>query len=343
MNTSPRDITLHCQELLHNLDLRHPFDLNQFLEVLAEERGRRIQLIPGQLNPGYLSGMLICTADVDFIYYAQNMPAMQSRHTVIHEVGHLLLNHGTTDPNFEKITDVTYGDAYRHLLPTLSPALVQRILGRTTFDSVQEREAELFASLLLSRITSPRARHVTRMRSSVDYVASRWKVWKTTYSLNPLWKQVIAAVPEVLLDHLDNEPFTRAERGEYRLYRRVLEIRDAQLTLRSLVPSGIPAQIHAIAAARNLDPDTTEVLMEAAELASALNVGSDERSPSSVADTGLPRHSIAAPDLVAEARRLIPVAAALRRNPDIAAIRHHANSTACAGTSCGDVGLEATL
>lgn len=40
-------------------------------------------------------------------------------------------------------------------MPNLSPELVRRVLGRTTYTEVEEREAELVATLLAQRVVRP--------------------------------------------------------------------------------------------------------------------------------------------------------------------------------------------
>ncbi|TVT61967.1 hypothetical protein FNH05_01670 [Amycolatopsis rhizosphaerae] len=139
--------------MISTLPIPRPFDLDRFLEALAEERGKRIKLVLSRLGPDQPCGMLISTTEADYIYCAVNVPPLQSQHVVMHEVGHLLFNHGTARSGFGETPRVAGADALAVLLPNLSPELVQRILGRTIYASDQEREAELFASLVLTRIS----------------------------------------------------------------------------------------------------------------------------------------------------------------------------------------------
>lgn len=157
----------------------------------------------------------------------------------------------------------------------------------------------------------------------------RWQVRHATRRLTPLWKRVIEDVPQVQLDEVDDKHLTRAERDEYRLYRRTLEIRDAQLALRPYIPPGIPGWALAAAGERGLDPVAGDVLLEAAELGAALDAHRAGRRhhPENV-DVVMAQHSPATPDLLAEARWLIRVGTALRRDPDVAALRGRAEVTA---------------
>lgn len=164
---------------------------------------------------------------------------------------------------------------------------------------------------------------------AVRNVPIRWQVWQATRRLTPLWRQVITEVPQVLLDDVDEGRLTRTEHMEYRLYRRTLEVRDAQLTLRPFIPPDIPDWALAAAAERGLDPVATDVLLEAAELGAALDAHhAGQRHHPEVVDVAMPQHSPATPDLLAEARWLIRVSAVLRRDPDVAALRCRAEVAA---------------
>lgn len=156
MSITPDDVTARCEEMIGTLVIPRPFDIDRFLAILAEKRGKRIQLVPTNLGADQPCGMLISTTEVDYIACADNVPPLQSQHTVMHEVGHLLFNHGTASSGCGEPPRVANADALHLLLPNLSPALVQRILGRTVYASAQEREAELFASLVLTRVSSPK-------------------------------------------------------------------------------------------------------------------------------------------------------------------------------------------
>jgi hypothetical protein len=124
--------------------------------------------------------------------------------------------------------------------------------------------SELLAALLVSLIgigcTLPAwsawlARRAVRVRARRAFTG-----------LAPLWKTLTAAVPDVALGtgtHTD---------VEYALYRRVIEIRDAQMALRPLAQPDIAdwaraaARRHGVRAGRD-----TALVVEAAELATALH------------------------------------------------------------------------
>ncbi|WNV83167.1 DUF6545 domain-containing protein [Umezawaea sp. Da 62-37] len=308
--------------MIRTLVIPRPFDVDRFLASLAEKRGRTIKLIRGRLAADRPFGMLISTAEIDYIYGADNLPLLQFQHTVMHEVGHLLLGHFPANSGSDGAPRVAGDDVLQLLLPTLSPALVRRILGRTVHESAQEREAELFASLVLSRVTSARNTHTRHgptprddliaQKTLFDYRARR-QVRQATRLLSPLWRRMIADVPQVRLDDIDEGALHRAERAQYRLYRRVMEIRDAQVLLRPHIPPGIPERVSTAADKRELDPVDADILREAAELHAALAAyRAGKQHHLDVVDVVGPRYSSTAPDLLTEARRLIRVSTALR-------------------------------
>jgi hypothetical protein len=164
-----------CEQLISTLNIPQPFDMYAFLTSLAEQRGRRIELVPATLPATLPCGMLVCTDDVDYIFHAIDTTPLHAWHIDMHEVGHLLLDHAAIlgrhglDENLPALDEQT---AVRLLLPDLSPELIRRILGRTGYSDAHEREAEVFASMLLSATNPgvPEARsedfteHLSRLR-----------------------------------------------------------------------------------------------------------------------------------------------------------------------------------
>ncbi|MEE1781759.1 ParH-like protein [Streptomyces sp. SP17BM10] len=138
-----RAVLRRCRRMAQELDLPAPFDPAVLLDRLAARRGRPIELVPVAARPNLPCGLLVSTAEADYILYAADTSPLHRRHILVHEIAHLLFDHAGSAP----ITPVSS----QALLPHLSPALVQRVLGRTGYDEPQEREAELLASLILSR------------------------------------------------------------------------------------------------------------------------------------------------------------------------------------------------
>ncbi|MFD8382459.1 ParH-like protein [Streptomyces sp. NPDC059679] len=123
------------------LELPSPFDPAAFVALLAERRGRPIELLPVTVRHSLPCGLLATTDRADYILYAADTTALHRQHIVLHETAHLLWGHdGTADPASLGL-----------LTPHLSGSLVRRVLGRTVYTQPQEQEAEFLASLILQR------------------------------------------------------------------------------------------------------------------------------------------------------------------------------------------------
>ncbi|UUV32044.1 hypothetical protein NQK81_00950 [Amycolatopsis roodepoortensis] len=345
MSKAWSNMTARCEHLIQALEIPYPFDLSIFVEMSSKTLGRRIELIPARIAMNQLCGLLISTTDVDHIYFSEDLPPFQSRHTVVHEVGHLLLGHRGLESDGRHFELVAESNALRMLLPTLSPTLVQRILGHASYAAAEEREAELFASLVLSRSDTSQTdlgSHALNLSSTgtsgfgrrfrLDHLSARTWAERATRQLTPLWKQVTSQVPNVVLGNLPSGHLTLTDGAMYQLYRRVLEILDAQLTLRSFIPPNIADLALEVAAERSHDLVESDVLLAAAEIAASLD-GHRAGSSNPIEDSNavVPRRNYSASDLFAEAHWLVRVATAVQRDPDISLIRHRANAVSAQG------------
>ncbi|WP_416972985.1 ParH-like protein [Streptomyces sp. 4F14] len=144
---SDKRLWQRCRKLVDGLDLPTPFDTGAFIARLAKDRARPIELVPVAARPHLPCGLLVTTDHADRILYPADTTPLHQRHIQLHEVAHLLCGHHETSPAAASAVEV--------LLPHLPPALVQRVLGRTVYTEPQEEEAELVASLILSRVATP--------------------------------------------------------------------------------------------------------------------------------------------------------------------------------------------
>ncbi|MEV6626325.1 hypothetical protein AB0M83_37510 [Amycolatopsis sp. NPDC051106] len=134
-----RQLRHRFSAVLRDLDLPASFDVPALCAALGERRGRPIRLLP---LPGLseVCGLWIATDTTDLIAYERHTSAPHQDHIVLHEIGHMLCDHYPAS--------LTPAEQMRLLLPSLDPAMVRRVLGRAGYTSVEEREAEFFASML---------------------------------------------------------------------------------------------------------------------------------------------------------------------------------------------------
>lgn len=129
--------------MVRELPLPQPFDARELCHALAERRGREIRLMPMHSGDSGVLGLWVATDHADLICYEATTTPPHQEHIILHELGHLLCNHYPAQ--------LSATEHVRMLMPSLDPAMVQRILGRTTYGAAEEQEAELFATLILKR------------------------------------------------------------------------------------------------------------------------------------------------------------------------------------------------
>jgi hypothetical protein len=149
-------------------------------------------------------------------------------------------------------------------------------------------------------------------------LAGTWAAW---FRLRPLWAMLLDGAPDV---RLPPQPGTRLA-ARYRLHRRVVEIRDAQLALRPFRDGRAAAEAAAAALLAGLPEDERDAVIEAAMIVSALGARRNGAAPASNPDAG---HGLpgSGNDLESEADRLLRVSRAVRRSP---IVRRTRRETAC--------------
>lgn len=151
-----------CTQIIRSLPIPRPFDELTFLTAVAQQRGKPIELLRTPLDTSGHCGMFASCDAVDYIVHRTDMTALHALHHDMHELGHLLLGHGSP---------ANSTDALHLLLPELSPRLISRILGRGRYNPHEEREADLFASLLMVEARLPTVDMADRSTDLADHLA----------------------------------------------------------------------------------------------------------------------------------------------------------------------------
>jgi hypothetical protein len=137
-----KDLLQRCEDILRGLPLPVPFSFERFCAALATQRGRPIVLHPVEANIGSC-GLWAATDTEDHLLYPTRIPRRLQVNTGLHEVGHLVFGHYTTKGALE--------EGLVRLLGLPAP-LVRQVMGRGRYDTVAEKEAEWFATLVKARV-----------------------------------------------------------------------------------------------------------------------------------------------------------------------------------------------
>jgi hypothetical protein len=140
-----------CAAIAAGLDIPRPFDLDILLDRVAASRGRKIYLHSMVSGPGIPCGLWLGTAKADHIFTEAGTSPWHRTQIAVHELAHMLLGHSSTGEGALRLASL--------LAPDVSPALIRLFLGRSVFSTVEERDAETLASLILTRASArPAAR-----------------------------------------------------------------------------------------------------------------------------------------------------------------------------------------
>lgn len=123
------------QGILDAIPLTPPWTVTEFTKHVSGKLGKRIVLDPWRTHVPSVSrcGALWVTQDELVIKYDPSRSARGQRQEIMHEFGHVLLEH-RGDDHYE-VTDSLLAEG-------LDPLRVREIMHRRHFDSTAEREAE---------------------------------------------------------------------------------------------------------------------------------------------------------------------------------------------------------
>ncbi|MFA5707549.1 hypothetical protein [Mycolicibacterium sp.] len=152
-------------ELVRALPIPVPWDRAKFIDDLAKLRGRPIHLVAA--DTASLSdspcGLWLKREHDDVILHEAGTSEYHIDQIVCHEIGHMVLGHDTSDRRTAAET-AHYVDICQTIMPGIDPAAVRAVLGRANYISDQERDAEMFASLLMIAAADAESR-ASMMRS----------------------------------------------------------------------------------------------------------------------------------------------------------------------------------
>lgn len=226
--------------VVRELALPAPFELSGFDACLQARTGRAARLAPVAMESGAPSGVLLRTDHADYLFYERQTTPFHQAHIALSLAAQMLL-----------------GDAHRptidpQLVPDVSPRLLRLMLGTAGGRPVTRSEAETFAFLALE---------CARAAGFPPTLARR-----ALRQLDPLHSALLRAVPEVTSPAAAGGP----SGATFRLYRQVIEIRDAVLALRPFRDPEVARTAARYGRAAGQTGDELAAAVEAAVLASAL-------------------------------------------------------------------------
>ena len=133
--------------LARELPIPVPWHRDTFIANIAGLRSRPIRLVPTDTAAldGGPCGLWLNGVDEDVILHEVGTSDYHIDQIVCHEIGHMLLGHGQGVGGAD---DDAFA-AVDQLLPDIDPATVRAVLGRSDFRADQERDAEMFASMVM--------------------------------------------------------------------------------------------------------------------------------------------------------------------------------------------------
>lgn len=148
-----RRLRKRCLQVVSRLDLPNPFSVSALCDSIATMRGRALYLHPLEKPAGVLDmpcGMWVATDSADHVFFEQQTSTFHQDHIILHELAHMICGH--TIAMLTDEFDAAADDGGE---------VVQRALLRTSYNTAQEQEAELVATLLLERAKEISGRSVT--------------------------------------------------------------------------------------------------------------------------------------------------------------------------------------
>ena len=139
-------VRARCARLLADLGIDGPTSVEELSDQLSRQRDRPIQLM-AHPRLGEMSGFWIGLDDADTVFYDEALTGLHREHVIAHELAHIAFGHGHDE--------VMAPEVLAALFPLLDPTQVRRMLARQEYSEAEEREAEVFASMLLQLSARP--------------------------------------------------------------------------------------------------------------------------------------------------------------------------------------------
>jgi hypothetical protein len=139
-------IRLRCQAVIASLVVPRPFSLDAFRMSLEGKRHRPLVLSAATMPPA-CTGLWISTERADYIFYEQDATPDDQLRIILHEVGHMVLNHRGIP-----FTGRDVALLFLYLDPDMVTAALAGSASRTVYSETEEMEADTFTTLFLETV-----------------------------------------------------------------------------------------------------------------------------------------------------------------------------------------------
>lgn len=151
----------HAMQLLDGLQLPDPWDSHALVEQIAQKRGKPITLgaVPQEVMEDKACGLWVSADDKDYLLYSRDAPAFVADLVICHELSHMLFAHdleaiAANEPTTDgRLVDL---DGLAEWVPGFERDAVRSVLGRNSFSTKREYEAEYLATLIIDRAMGTR-------------------------------------------------------------------------------------------------------------------------------------------------------------------------------------------
>jgi hypothetical protein len=155
MTTDWDTMRRRCQALVDSIEIPVPYSVEALCQMIAQRRGRpiRITALPPEVPAGNPCGGWIPLPATDVILVEERTSQVHREQIILHELAHMLCGHA----DLRSVPDELTSSLLQGQVTHLSPAAVQGMLARSSYDEPAEEEAELVATLMADRIAELRS------------------------------------------------------------------------------------------------------------------------------------------------------------------------------------------
>ncbi|AEF43091.1 hypothetical protein [Hoyosella subflava] len=146
-----RAVERRAREVLARLRMPEPWSIDALIGEVSAVMGFEIQVqtVPPEALEDSPCGMTLVCPGQAVLVVAEGSPRWHTELVICHELAHMLLEHQSGEKPPRELLQAWF--------PSFDPDDVQMMFGRTTFDTREEQEAELLATLIVDQGTAKKS------------------------------------------------------------------------------------------------------------------------------------------------------------------------------------------